>query len=107
MNPLSSLPGWRGQQQRRATVFNYLGCAGCPVTTTFTLTANSRSVRFQPFSDFLVHDMGTLGDGVGNDGHTVDVTRRMRTAPLWGLFLWSLYRRTARYSTTTHPRRAA
>ena len=49
----------------------------------------------------------TLGDGVGNDGHTVDVTPGMRTAPLWGLFLWSLYRRTASYSTTTHPRRAA
>ena len=40
---------------------------------------------FQPFSDFLVHDMGTLGDGIGNDGDSVAVTRRMRTAPLWGL----------------------
>ena len=42
-------------------------------------------IRFHPFSDFLVHDMGTLGDVIGNDGDSVAVTRRMRTAPLWGL----------------------
>jgi CxxC motif-containing protein (DUF1111 family) len=29
--------------------------------------------------------MGTLGDGIGNDGDSVATTRRMRTAPLWGL----------------------
>ena len=40
---------------------------------------------FAPFSDFLLHDMGTLGDGIGNAGDSVAVTRRMRTAPLWGL----------------------
>ena len=42
-------------------------------------------IVFAPFSDFLVHDMGTLGDGIGNTGDSVAVTRRMRTAPLWGL----------------------
>ena len=42
-------------------------------------------IVFHPFSDFLVHDMGTLGDGIGNAGDSVAVTRRMRTAPLWGL----------------------
>jgi CxxC motif-containing protein (DUF1111 family) len=42
-------------------------------------------IVFAPFSDFLVHDMGTLGDGIGNAGDSVAVTRRMRTAPLWGL----------------------
>src|SRR5581483_694509 len=68
-----------------ATVFNNLGCNGCHVTTTFNVTANGRNVAFQPFSDFLVHDMGTLGDGIGNDGDSVAVTHRMRTAPLWGL----------------------
>src|SRR6185369_7133136 len=57
----------------------------CHVTTTFNVTANGRNVAFQPFSDFLVHDMGTLGDGIGNTGDSVAVTRRMRTAPLWGL----------------------
>ena len=29
--------------------------------------------------------MGALGDGIGNDGDSVAVTRRMRTAPLWGI----------------------
>ena len=42
-------------------------------------------IVFTPYSDFLVHDMGTLGDGIGNAGDSVAVTRRMRTAPLWGL----------------------
>ena len=40
---------------------------------------------FHPYSDFLLHDMGTLGDGIGNDGDSVARTRQMRTAPLWGL----------------------
>jgi CxxC motif-containing protein (DUF1111 family) len=29
--------------------------------------------------------MGTLGDLIGNAGDSVAVTRRMRTAPLWGI----------------------
>ncbi|HEX3901307.1 MAG TPA: di-heme oxidoredictase family protein [Polyangia bacterium] len=65
--------------------FNREGCAGCHVGTTFTVTINGRSASFQPFSDFLTHDMGTLGDGIGNDGDSVATTRRMRTAPLWGV----------------------
>ena len=70
---------------RGLTEFNREGCNGCHVTTTFNVTANGRNNAFQPFSDFLVHDMGALGDGIGNDGDSVAVTRRMRTAPLWGL----------------------
>jgi len=70
---------------RGLTEFNREGCNGCHVTTTFTVTINGRSASFQPFSDFLTHDMGTLGDGIGNDGDSVATTRRMRTAPLWGL----------------------
>jgi CxxC motif-containing protein (DUF1111 family) len=68
-----------------AAEFNREGCNGCHLTTTFTVTINGRSVSFQPFSDFLVHDMGSLGDLIGNDGDSVAVTRRMRTAPLWGI----------------------
>jgi len=73
-----------------AVVFNQLGCNGCHVTTTFH-TPNPApngvpgNFAFNPFSDFLVHDMGTLGDQIGNDGDSVAVTRRMRTAPLWGI----------------------
>ena len=73
-----------------AIVFNNVGCNGCHVTTTFR-TPNPApngvpgGFAFNPFSDFLVHDMGSLGDGIGNEGDTVAVTRRMRTAPLWGI----------------------
>jgi CxxC motif-containing protein (DUF1111 family) len=67
------------------TEFNREGCNGCHVTTTFTVAMNGRNQSFQPFSDFLLHDMGTLGDQIGNDGDSVAVTRRMRTAPLWGI----------------------
>ena len=81
-------PPTRGQDNsngRGLTEFNREGCNGCHLTTTFSATRNGRTTSFQPFSDFLVHDMGTLGDGIGNDGDSVAVTRRMRTAPLWGL----------------------
>jgi CxxC motif-containing protein (DUF1111 family) len=73
-----------------AVVFNQVGCNGCHVTTTFR-TPNPApngvpgGFAFNPFSDFAVHDMGALGDGIGNEGDTVAVTRRMRTAPLWGI----------------------
>ncbi|TMQ21549.1 MAG: hypothetical protein E6J90_13915 [Deltaproteobacteria bacterium] len=73
-----------------APIFNQIGCNGCHVTTTFT-TPNPApngvpgGFSFNPFSDFAVHDMGTLGDQIGKDGDSVAVTRRMRTAPLWGI----------------------
>ena len=37
---------------------------------------------FQPFSDFLLHDMGSLGDGIEQG---LASGREMRTAPLWGV----------------------
>jgi CxxC motif-containing protein (DUF1111 family) len=60
------------------------------VTTTFhTPNPSPNGVpgnfAFNPYSDFLVHDMGTLGDQIGDDGDTVARTRQMRTAPLWGI----------------------
>ncbi|HEX8111490.1 MAG TPA: di-heme oxidoredictase family protein [Kofleriaceae bacterium] len=73
-----------------APVFNQIGCNGCHVTTTFT-TPNPApngvpgGFAFNPFSDFAVHDMGTLGDQIGKDGDSVARTRQMRTAPLWGI----------------------
>ncbi len=71
---------------RGLTEFNREGCNGCHVGTTFTVNINGQNVSFQPFSDFLVHDMGSLGDGIGvNDGDNAVQMRAMRTAPLWGL----------------------
>jgi|694.fasta_scaffold33897_3 CxxC motif-containing protein (DUF1111 family) len=67
-------------------VFNAIGCASCHTPRWKTATDHPipafRNITFQPYSDFLVHDMGKLGDGMpdGTAG-----PREMRTAPLWGL----------------------
>jgi CxxC motif-containing protein (DUF1111 family) len=37
---------------------------------------------FHPYSDFLLHDMGRLGDGIAQGAAG---RRDMRTAPLWGV----------------------
>jgi len=78
-----------------APIFVGVGCASCHVATTFVTPNPSPNgvpggFRFQPFSDFLMHDMGSLGDLIGNPGDSVATTRQMRTAPLWGIRLRSL-----------------
>jgi CxxC motif-containing protein (DUF1111 family) len=77
---------------RGQTLFNSAGlqCSGCHRSDSDVFVSTSAGgvpsgIVFAPFSDFLVHDMGTLGDRIGNSGDSVAVTRRMRTAPLWGL----------------------
>jgi CxxC motif-containing protein (DUF1111 family) len=94
---------------RGQPIFTQIGCAGCHVTTTFRTPANPPRVdigngeefirvpanfAFNPFSDFLKHGMGSLGDMIGEAppddpasglGDTVATTRQMRTAPLWGI----------------------
>jgi CxxC motif-containing protein (DUF1111 family) len=67
------------------TVFAEIGCNNCHLPS--IQTAANRigpldRVTFHPYSDFLLHDMGPLGDGIeqGQAGG-----REMRTAPLWGL----------------------
>jgi CxxC motif-containing protein (DUF1111 family) len=77
---------------RGQTLFNStaLQCSGChrsdaDIFVSTTAGGIQGGIAFAPFSDFLLHDMGTLGDGIGNAGDSVAVTRRMRTAPLWGL----------------------
>jgi CxxC motif-containing protein (DUF1111 family) len=75
---------------RGEPVFSRVGCNGCHTTTTFR-TPNPApngvpgNFAFNPFSDFLLHDMGSLGDQIGDTGDSVAVTQRMRTAPLWGI----------------------
>jgi CxxC motif-containing protein (DUF1111 family) len=67
-------------------VFNSIGCANCHVGT---LTSGASPIAalanktYHPYSDFLLHDMGTSGDGIGAMGRAT--TTEMRTAPLWGL----------------------
>ena len=72
-----------------AIVFAAAGCINCHspvpfVTPSHPFNGVPGNFVFFPFSDFAVHDMGSLGDGIGATGDTVAVTRRMRTAPLWG-----------------------
>jgi CxxC motif-containing protein (DUF1111 family) len=79
-------PAISGQGHSGNTIFTEIGCDGCHVRS---LTSGPSPISalanqtYQPFSDFLVHDMGTLGDSIPGNG---DVgLLEMRTAPLWGL----------------------
>jgi CxxC motif-containing protein (DUF1111 family) len=67
-----------------AVLFARIGCADCHLPALQTgpnpVAALDRVVFF-PFSDFLLHDMGTLNDGIAQGGAS---THEMRTAPLWG-----------------------
>jgi CxxC motif-containing protein (DUF1111 family) len=88
--PAAITPGT--SQDRGRTLFNSasLQCSSCHRNDTDVFVSTSAGgvpsgIRFAPYSDFLLHDMGTAGDGIGNAGDSVAVTHRMRTAPLWGL----------------------
>jgi CxxC motif-containing protein (DUF1111 family) len=79
-----------------SNLFNQIGCAICHVrniTTApagtvinggaFTVPAALGNKVIHPFSDFLLHNVGT-GDGiVQNGGQTT--ANKLRTAPLWGV----------------------
>jgi CxxC motif-containing protein (DUF1111 family) len=66
-------------------VFEAVGCAVCHVPTLVTGPNSVRAfdqVAYHPYSDFLLHDMGTLGDGIDQGDARGN---EMRTQPLWGL----------------------
>ncbi|HEY1270003.1 MAG TPA: di-heme oxidoredictase family protein [Candidatus Binatia bacterium] len=72
-------------------VFLRIGCGGCHVPVLITGPSKVKAfnrVAFQPYSDFLLHDMGSLGDGIEQGRAT---GREMRTAPLWGLRVRATY----------------
>jgi CxxC motif-containing protein (DUF1111 family) len=83
------------QSQTLATIagqleFTAVGCNDCHTSQTFRTPASPPNgvpgnFSFRPFSDFLLHDMGSLGDQIGNAGDSQATTRLMRTAPLWGV----------------------
>jgi len=55
----------------------------------YTVPAALRNKGFHPYSDFLLHDVGT-GDGIVQAG-PADTANKLRTAPLWGLHIKSRF----------------
>ena len=82
-----------------AVTFVAIGCVNChtPALQTGPNTvAALNNVTFSPFSDFLLHDMGKLGDGIAqaDAGQT-----EMRTAPLWGVRVLTTFLHDGRATT--------
>ena len=78
------------------SLFSQIGCNIChiPTITTspagtivnggkYTIPAAIGDKNFHPYSDFLLHDVGT-GDGIVQNGGQ-STRNKMRTPPLWGL----------------------
>jgi len=66
-------------------VFMQIGCGTChrPTLRSGPSPVGAlNGVDFHPYSDFLLHDMGSLGDGIVQGQAT---GLEMRTQPLWGL----------------------
>ncbi|HKE41135.1 MAG TPA: di-heme oxidoredictase family protein [Casimicrobiaceae bacterium] len=66
-------------------LFSQIGCAAChrPMMVTGPNTSRALDRKAVPlFSDLLLHDMGSLGDGIAQGSARPS---EMRTAPLWGL----------------------
>jgi CxxC motif-containing protein (DUF1111 family) len=79
-----------------ATLFTSIGCAICHTATLTTAPAGTSfnggqfivpaalgNVNIHPYSDFMLHDVGT-GDGIVQNGPQ-STANQMRTPPLWGL----------------------
>jgi CxxC motif-containing protein (DUF1111 family) len=87
------------QARQGAHIFNQIGCANCHLPT---LRAGPSPIpqinnaTFHPFSDFLLHDMGSLGDGIAQAGAG---QTEMRTAPLWGVRVLTTFLHDGRATT--------
>lgn len=82
-----------------ALVFLSVGCAAChtPVMLTGKSSVAALDHKAVPlYSDLLLHDMGTLGDGIAQSaaGPT-----EMKTAPLWGARVRTLFLHDGRAAT--------
>jgi CxxC motif-containing protein (DUF1111 family) len=88
------------QAQEGKELFAQINCVAChkPTMTTGS-SAVSPALAFKPvnlFSDLLLHNMGTLGDGITQAAARPN---EMRTAPLWGLRARGPYLHDGRAST--------
>lgn len=101
MTFLAPLPTARasGQAIIGGGLFGAIGCANCHVPALRTgpnsIPALDRK-SFRPFTDLLLHDMGSLGDGIAQGGAGA---REMRTAPLWGARVRTAFLHDGRAST--------
>jgi Di-haem oxidoreductase, putative peroxidase len=105
--PPPTLPQTSSSSAGKA-LFSQLGCAGCH-TPSLTTASNPASFippstggtplsskvnkalakqTFHPYSDFLLHSMGSLGDGI-TSGSACPMM--MRTPPLWGIRAKSIF----------------
>jgi CxxC motif-containing protein (DUF1111 family) len=83
-------------------LFLEIGCADCHTPSLRTgpnEVAALDEVDFFPFSDFLLHDMGTLNDGIAQNGAS---GHEMRTAPLWGARIRTSFLHDGRARTIEH-----
>ncbi len=84
LGPPPSLPLSRSAQVGKS-LFSQIGCAVCHTPTLFTASNSVAALSLKPvnlYSDLLLHDMGSLGDGIAQGNAR---PREMKTAPLWGL----------------------
>lgn len=82
--PMQPLPLTRSAATG-SQIFQQMNCAVCHVPSMSTGASSIRALDRKPvflYSDLLLHDMGSLGDGIAQDAAN---PREMRTAPLWGL----------------------
>jgi CxxC motif-containing protein (DUF1111 family) len=93
----------RGAQNRDTdegeSTFERIGCAQCHVATLRTGAHPIAALdhkTYHPYSDFLLHDMGPLGDGLEMGSAT---GREFRTTPLWGLRFITRYLHDGRAAT--------
>ncbi len=105
-----------------ASLFNSIGCNVCHVTSIttapagtvvnggkYTLPAALTDKIIHPYSDFMLHDVGT-GDGIVQNGGQ-STAFKLRTPPLWGLrtrarFMHDLYNVTRNNAILRHTNEA-
>ncbi len=69
-------------------IFNQINCSGCHVSTLLSGPSEIEALNqkeFHPYSDLLMHDMGSELDDYYTEG--IAQTNEWRTTPLWGLGL--------------------
>ena len=97
--PRDALLAATADAQTGSQLFNQIGCAICHVPTIQTAPAGTvinggafaippalGDKIIHPYSDFLLHDVGT-GDGTVVFGSPQTTANKLRTAPLWGVRL--------------------